>query len=348
MSLRTSSRLIAAALVCGLGASQAAAQEAATEILPEALETTEAVEVMPWRYRLNLGAGLNFAASNNVVGASDGATWTISLNVDAGAYYIRGSHEWRNSLLISEAFTRTPTIDEFLKSADALNLESLYLYHLPNAPWFGPFGRFTLETSIFAGRDVRSEPTTYLVTREDGTVDTVVATANSIHLTSPFQPLSLSESIGVFLEPVAETEISYELMVGLGARQTFAGGGLAVSDDDTTGEIEVATLEDSTQVGAAAITKLYGELEEGRVSYQLGGEVLIPFINDLPEDDDRGAIDLTLIRAYLGLSFRLVEWASLDYRFDARREPLVVEEWQTQHNLLLTFTYSFIDQIAEE
>ena len=43
------------------------------------------------------------------------------------------------------------------------------------------------------------------------------------------------------------------------------------------------------------------------------------------------------------LSFKLVEWASVDYQLAVLRQPQVVEEWQVTNQLLLTFGYTLVD-----
>ena len=345
--MRQSKRAIAVVLWLGLllVAAPLNAQEAA-DILPEELAETivvePGVEGSPWNYRLVVGANLNFASTSHVVGTTDGQTWTVGANLDAGAYYVKKNHDWRNTLLVTEAFTRTPVLEEFVKSADALALESLYLFHLTNAHWFGPFARFTLDTALLPGRDVRGEENTYKITYLDG--ETATHVGDRMELTTAFQPLVLSESVGVFFEPVAEETVTYEFLAGFGAQEIFAGGQLALMDNEDTPEIEVGEIESHNLAGLAASTSVYGSFEESKVSYDAGGEVLIPFINDLRANDDRSAIDIAEISFYASLSFKLVDWASLDYRFDALRQPLVVDEWQLTHLLLLSFNYTFIDE----
>lgn len=331
--------------VAVLLAGSAVAQEA-TEILPDQIDAGEVSEESGWKYRLSLGANINFGSSSNVIGAADGSTWTVGAILDSGAFLEEGNHEWRNTLLLSETFSRTPVVDEFVKSADSLEIESLYLFHVPSAVWFGPFARLTIDTAIFPGRDVRGSDTTYVSTFLDGTTETVTAT--SLELTDPFQPLALSESVGFFLEPIKTDELTYEFLAGFGAQELFASGQLTVADDDTTPEVEVTELDDHNLAGLAAVTSLYGSFDEGRLTYDLGGEALIPFINDLPANDTRSAVDIANIQFFAGLSFQMVEWASVDYRFQAERQPLLLDEWQLQHALLLSFSYTFIDEIEEE
>lgn len=345
-------RLLVGIAILG-SASSGAAQEAedllpaeADAVIGTTPDDSENADQSLWKYKLSLGAQLSLGASSNVIGAADGNTWTIGVVLDAGAKYENGGHDWRNSLLLSEAFTRTPVIDEFVKSADALALESLYLYHVPSVPWFGPFARFTLDTAILSGEDVRAADATYSTSFLDGTTE--VVTASRLDLTDPFQPLTLAESVGVFVEPIDDDAVTVEILAGFGAQEIFAAGQLAIQDDADTAEIEVIELDDHNLAGLAALAKVYGAFDEGRVTYEAGAEVLVPFINSLPANDDRGAFDIANISFFAGVAFKMVEWASVDYRFTADQQPLLIDEWQMTHSLLLSFSYTFVDDIEGE
>jgi len=37
-----------------------------------------------------------------------------------------------------------------------------------------------------------------------------------------------------------------------------------------------------------------------------------------------------------------LSWASLDYSFKAIREPQLLDKWQVQNNLLLSFAYTLV------
>ena len=283
-----------------------------------------------------LSVGATAALNNNssVVGQVDGSTFNFGMKLDAAVDYNHDQHEWRNTLGIGEGLTRTPLVDDFVKSQDRLALESIYLYHI--VPSFGAFARLSLDTAMFRGTDIRPESTTYAIARPDGTVDTVVG--DRLTLTGPFRPLTLKQSIGAFARPVAREQVNVEIRAGLGARETIAESQLAVTDDDATPEIEVTELQNVNQLGVEAVVSVWGALEEKRVNYKLSAEVMVPFAySALPAGDTRGAIDLTNIELLAQLSFKLVEWASLDYQLKAVREPQLLDELQVQNNLLLTF-----------
>ena len=295
-----------------------------------------------WDFTATVGSSVSFNDNRKVVGQPDGSSWLIGLNFASGADMLFGKHEWRNSLALKESFARTPLIDELVKSSDELKMESLYIYRfLP--PWLGAFGRLALETAMLEGEDVRAGETFYKVSRLDGTVDE--HKGERLLLTDAFQPLKLKESLGLVYTPIAKEAVSFESRLGFGARHVFADDQFAISDDDATADvIEVSELKTYNQAGAEAVVTAWGKLASKRVTYKVGAEVMIPFLHgDLAAGDDRGTMDLTNVELLARLSFKLVEWASLDYEFKALREPQLVDEWQIQNNLLLTFSFSLID-----
>jgi hypothetical protein len=70
--------------------------------------------------------------------------------------------------------------------------------------------------------------------------------------------------------------------------------------------------------------------------------VMIPLINSDPLE--RSAGELTNISTHARLSFKLVEWASLDIEAKAFRQPQISEDWQKSLAMLLTFGYTLFDK----
>jgi hypothetical protein len=287
-----------------------------------------------WSPGLALGATFNLVDSRSVVGQQEGTTFILGAAIDGSLDFNKDIHEWRNSLKASAGTTRTPSIDEFLKSDDGLSFETIYLVHLLEV--FGPYARFALDTQMFPGMDVRAARVDYAIANLDGT--TTNLRGRRLELTDPFAPLNLRESLGVFYQPLREERINLEARAGLGAVETLAEGNLAVDDDDTTAAVEVKALDDSYLVGAEAVVNVWGFFDETKyVSYTAGLGVLIPFVtSELPAGDDRGLIELTNVEGNAGLNVKLFDWASLGYRFVVTRQPLLVDQWQVQNNLLLT------------
>lgn len=294
-----------------------------------------------WKKKIDLGASFSVSQNSNVVGSSDGTSLALGATVKTTFDWVRGNHEWLNAFNVQEIFSYTSSIDEFVKTTDDVNLRSAYLYHLSSLPWLGPFGELKLKTSLFRGRDVRNEDVTYAIKRPDGTIDSI--TDNTLRLSDAFAPLTLEQMIGAFAQPIKKDHISLEVRLGFSAKQTFAANQLALSDDGDTDEIEVKEMETLYQGGPALGVFLKGDLLTKTLLYYAQFESMLPAINNKADSDDRNAAELTNIAFEAGLSLKVVSWATLSYTFKTIREPQLVDKWQIQNNLLLTFSYSLQD-----
>lgn len=318
-----------------VGGSSTALAAADPGLLPKEEEVVKDAKPEGWDPALTLGVSLALSTNSNFVGQPTGNSFTGGLNLLGRLDYLRGVVDWRNVLKINEVFTRTPIVDEFVKSIDQLSYESVIYYRISDL--FGPFASFKLDTSILEGRDVRGAPVDYAV---DNTV--LAEDVTSFHLTDGFQPLQLKEAVGFFLRPISKKSVEVDIRGGFGASQTFADGANILADNAETADvIELTSLKDVIQAGAVIEVQTRGELEEGRINYAARIEVMVPFVNDDPEN--RSAGDLTNFDIGGKLGFKLFEWASLDYELKILRLPQLVDVWQIQNNLLLTFSYALVD-----
>ncbi len=306
----------------------------------EKLKSTKTAETKDgWHFRFKPSSNFNLADNRKVVGQPEGYSMTFGLNLDLGITLFKGKHEWRNTFLINEAITRTPVIDEFIISTDTFKIESMYLYYFYD--WFGLYGRLAMDTSMFPSYDVQPAQSTYAITGKDGTIDFLLD--DKVKLTGPFAPFTLKEGFGPFFRPLAKEEINLEFLLGLGFWQTWQNGELTVSDDGDTAEIEVKTLQNVYQIGGESINRMWGELWTKRIAYLLAAELMMPFYVD-PDVDPTGADRLNVfLNARLDLRF--TEWMSIGYELKAIREPMTIEEWQLQNNLLITLSYSLYEHL---
>jgi hypothetical protein len=318
------------------------AQEAKTEA---AAKVEEGKRKEGWDPGIAIGASFNLVDTRSVVGQVDGTTVTVGGALDAALEFNSGMHEWRNSLLATAGTTRTPSIDEFVKTNDGLAFESIYLLHVLEI--FGPFARFGLNAQMFPSTDVQPAAVDYVVANLDGTTSNF--TGRRLALTDPFEPLMLKESLGVFVQPVRGLRLELEGRAGLAAQETFAAGALAITDDDATAPVEVSELDDNFAVGAEGVVNAWGFFDEGkRASYTVGLGVLVPFVtSELPPGDDRNLGELTAVEGLLGLNAKLFDWASLGYRLVVLRQPLLLDEWQVSNTLLLTISAAFGSKAPE-
>jgi hypothetical protein len=332
--------------VCaGPALAQEEEDEGVAELVVERVADDEKEEGVDWR--LETGATFNLSDNRSVIGQTDGTSLTFGYKSD-GSVEVRGDdHEWRNTAGVSAGLTTTPSVPGLLKSRDRMAIETIYLYHLVD--WFGPFARFAAETAAFAGADQRAEPTTFAISRVDGTIDTLVI--RRLPLTDPFRPTHLKESVGLFVQPVARDSVSVEVRAGGGARHSFAEEQLALNDDADTPAVEVQELSDVHQVGVEGVFELWGALVDKKLSYKLAAEVLVPlWHNELPPGDDRSLLELTNFSLRAALSSRVVDWASVDYELAVDRQPQLLDAWQIRNNLIVTFgiTAGNIEEEEEE
>ncbi len=309
------------------------------KLFPKEVKTERAApRNQGWVPRLTLGTSIAFAHSDRVVGAQNGQTWNIGPAIALGLDYFQRAHEWRNNFSLHEVFTRTPVIDEFVKTTDRVFFETLYLYHLEAVPWLGPYAQVRAETSLFSGKDVREKTTTYQIKGDSDTFE-----STHVDLTKPFSPTRVKEIAGVFATPIDTQAFALEFRLGVGAQQIWVRNGLVIEDKKTTSVIEMRRMNDFQQFGAEVMAGIKGTLvfdglgRDRPLAYELTGGLLAPFYSS--RRDGHSIADLIGVEVDGKLTIRLFEWASLDYVIRVVRAPLIVDTFQIQHNLLLGFSY---------
>jgi hypothetical protein len=337
--MKRSSRILTTvlvALVLPLGVS------AQDELVPDEAPE-EVVKEQGWDYVVSPGLSFSFGNSQKVIGQADGSTVALSVTIGSGANYRTGPHELRNTLNITEAFSRTPVLEEFVKSTDTLKYEGVYLFHLLD--WLGPYARLSLETAIFESFDVQPSTVQWIVTDADGNVETPIG--RRLRLTDGFNPFTLRESAGFFATAYDTGPLKIEARLGFGGLHVFADDQFAVTDDGDTDQIEVSELKSFNQAGGEFGLTLGGALYEKKVTYSFGADVMMPFVNELEEGDDRSVTELTNIELNGKISFKLLSWLSVDYVLKAIRQPQLLDEFQVQNNLLVTASYTFAPEKEE-
>jgi len=334
-----------------------------------------------WDLIWNIGAGTSMTQNDQFVGQPQGIAATLQGNTAFQGNYFKDEHEWRNSFGLNVAYSYNPTLPGWLKTADLMQLESLYQYKVTE--WFGPFARLAYDTSILPGFDRRSGTNQYIISKLDGSTQSggvtrnvvetapngdVKRTSQAFDLTNPFAPSRLKQSVGVFLRPVSKDDVTVEFLPAVGARETFAKGALFVkgpaADADIaafygaagkpatiTNVLQVLELDDVFQVGPELIFQLYGTVLEGKMTYKVRAEAMMPLARS--GADVKGAdglplnsVQLTNFDVLAALSFKLVSWASIDYQFRFVRQPQVVDANQIQNSVLVNFQYALFERKA--
>jgi hypothetical protein len=307
-----------------------------------------------WAPRLKLGSNLSFNHNSKVVGSPDGSTFQFGVLLETTANWRRGQHEWQNSLSINEAQSKTPLLDDFIKSLDTVELKSVYLYHLARHPWFGPFGRFRLQSSLLQGDLLTATDVDYNRHFRDGSSDLTgdnlvprLRAQEKFKLTDPFEPLLLRESVGAFAVASDTEKLKMNFKVGPGAQETIVGDGFVVTgttpfaqrtDLGAVGDrMELKQLEDVNEIGVEFDAEASGKATKD-VSWSLTVDLLQPFYTSIDTGSLEG-VDLMQVDVAGRLSVKLNKWASLDYVLLVKRIPLVVDEVQVTNGLLLAANF---------
>ncbi len=327
-----------------MSATAALADDTNPDYIPEAVAGVEVEKPTGFNPRLAVSASLNFNHANNVVGVDNGLTFNGGFLLDGGFYYLgeKRQHEWITSMTWGMGYTRTPTLPVFFKSLDALNVETMYLWHTPKAPWFGPFAEFRLTSALFPGKTYSATDVDVVRTDLDGSTSTEsIAALDPIDLTDSLAPTTLRESIGAFATPVEKEKLRVEIRAGVGAWESLVRGGYLVDDNDETDTLELTQMQNSVQVGAEFNIGLSGTLNKG-VTYSAFGAIMQPFAHNA--ETDLTGVQLMNVEAGATLGVQLWEWASLQYQFSAVRIPLVYDGWQVTNGLLFSFNLSLVKE----
>lgn len=281
----------------------------------------------------------NLNESKDVVGKADGSSTTLGLRLDGDLDYRRNGNEWRNNLGLNTSYARTPILDEYVKSEDILKLTSIYLFHIPEVEWAGPFVRASADTAMFAGYDNQAEAQTYEIARQDGSI--AQEDTDRLKLTDSFRPLKLKQSFGAFVQPLSESWLAFEVRSGMGFRQLIADGQLVITDDAATDVVEVNELGNYNKYGYEVGLELRGKTTNKLVSYQLSTDMLIPtYESDKATGDDRSPFEKRVVDIDAKVSFHLVEWASIDYLLKSTRDPSISDKTQQSQTIMFSMNHT--------
>jgi hypothetical protein len=284
-------------------------------------------------YDFTLAANLNVASNRDVVGQINGNSVLFGASALANVGYLRGPHEWLNTASLAETWSKTPAVDEFIKSNDLLNVQTLYNYFLRD--WTGPFTRLNLQTGILKTDRITATPETYQ--RADDATDT--RTTSKLKLSDSFQPFTVNESVGWFFQPVRTDVFNTYARVGLGGRHTLAEGARAIQDDKATaGVTEFTVLSDVHQAGAELFAGVDGKELNGRILYNLGLSALFPLLSN--DNTDRSIAKLTRVALQGAVGMGIFSWLSVNYQLKLVRDVQLVDAVQVTNALLLSLQYT--------
>ena len=130
----------------------------------------------------------------------------------------------------------------------------------------------------------------------------------------------------------------------MGGQQIWVRDGLVIEDKKTTTVVELRRMKDFQQIGAELVTGIRGTLimdnlgRDRPLTYALSAGLMAPFYSN--RRGDLSFSDLIGVEIDGKITVHLFEWAALDYVLRIVRAPLIVDDFQVQHNLLLSFAYT--------
>lgn len=318
----------------------ALAQSTLTNITPVKRTLASEKKELGWIPHAQFGANLSFTSNQDVVGQTNGSNQTYGLNFKGELNNVRELTEWRNSLEIQDATTKTAALPRWVKANDDFKYETTFLYSFPAVPEIGPYVNGSLETHLFQGEDVQPVDTTYVVHRTNGSTDAPF-TGQTFHLTDAFKPITTRESVGLFWKAIEQDAINLETRLGLGAMQVVADGQLALDGKDASGNTNVKELKSFQQLGVEAGAVAKGKIND-HSGWEASGNVLTPLSWSHDPGDDRGSIRLTNIEMKARLTSAITKWISFSYDYKFLVQPQLVDQTQQTHMLVLNINYNLL------
>lgn len=283
----------------------------------------------PWYINMSVGGSFQFARSDSVIGKSDGMTLDISAFLEAVGGYRGERHVGYARLYIEEEGTIRLPDEPYLSLVDTLDLDLLYAFKV--VPWFGPYGRFSLETQMVPGIIDFDVPTDVLKHDSRGNELFVESGVSDTVLTPPFAPIDLRYGVGGRFDLSPVYWFDFKSRVGVGGRHVFARNLYIIDDFDDTPELDLFQVDDLTQFGAEMSLVLGVQL--GRwVQLDAEFDMLLPF-----DDAEHPVVDFRTT-----IALRLASFATLNYTLRIQEDIQLTPDTQFDQAVLLRFAYKIL------
>jgi hypothetical protein len=314
----------------------AATEAAAVEAAATAAKAETAKKRSPWTLRLRFGSVFQISQSKSVVGKLDGTSRSFQTDIHGEANWRCGRHEVRNRLDTNDVIVKTQNTGRWVPASDFVEAESIYQYHW--LPAFGPFARAGLRTSVFLGRDLRTNAVRYELPEM-----MLTGERTEYRLTDRFLPLTLLQSAGAFYNPVREKHFDVDFRGGFGVREVLADDQLGVKDDaDTKDIVELVGLHSYVEAGIETVVMVRAELFDEHVSTYAGIETLVPLLRSKEPGDMRTTVDLISETVQLGVAYKLAKSATIVYELRLVHNPQLIEAVQIQNNAGFKATFNLL------
>ena len=328
-----------------------------------------------WEWNVQLSGNFLWNQLENVSGSPSGHSFNLSAFAFARVSYNKKPNFFLTTLNIELGFT-IPSLGEFRKSTDLLDLQSIYVYRIWR--WFGPYVRAGVETVVFPDRfffsqgDPRAKQPLSIYYCRSVTCQLQKTFApgkfKDITLSGIFDPVSLKEGVGVDLQAIQTQWLDLRILFGFGFRQEIARQVYQFDPRSDIGKerckdpklrnpynpLDISSCPEPSQRENHTSLRLFPKesshreglelaiVSTGRpfrfLSFTLELDILAQFIKFLDFDVDGRAT----------VTFRLSHYASLNYRIRIRRDPALPEDpnnifskWSLDQSLVLSISILF-------
>jgi len=300
-----------------------------------------------WYPKLRIGGTAALSYNKDVNGVTDGTALTFGVFIKFALDRVYKNLEWQNRIDLEHQQTKVPNIDTLIKTVDNFDVSSMLLFRIPSVEWLGPFVRVRMQTSILpsyyiadSNIEVRFfKPGTKLDAKDPSQIERTreIKAQEAVKLSSAFEPILLSEAAGLFMNPYTSDLLTVNFKVGAAGQHLFSRGGYVAFDDNPNDAyFDVIKLVTTHSVGIEGEVALNGILLN-YVNWTMSASLYYPFA----VNNAQGLKGAELIHSDISgrISFRLANWASLDYALTARLAPFVTKNWQVTNTLLFNIGF---------
>ncbi len=291
---------------------------------------------------LRAAATIGLTDSVGWAGQDDGTKAAAGLAISGQLALERGNHTLGGHFAVDAALGNARGENALAKARDNISADGVWVYRAVS--WFGTSASAGIETTPLGSSLDHSAPTRHVILRPDGARDVVIS--RSLELTAPGAPLRVKQEAGVVLLPVDVDPVRVAIHTGAAGRETFADGQLAMSDDPTTTALEIEELESAARAGIGGGLEVGGIVRSARIHYRIRADLMTPLAYPARPSNERGALNFTDVDLRADISVRVASWASIDYAFQALREPLVLNDYRVRSSLVVSIgpTWSFASE----
>ena len=339
MALQTSTPAYGQAKEAAQRADAKASKDQKVVVEPAAIDPKTAPKKDGWFPKLVLGANLSMVHTHDVQGVGNGLSLSIGGALNGELVYRHGQHSWITLLSGIHAWTKSPTVEPFVKNADEMNLKSLYEYRFKKFEQLAVYGGLQAITALAPGSIVAAQDMPLIYNLLDGTQILGMAPRNQrVRVTKGFNPFIFKQLLGLTARPYRSPIAELDVKVSLVGQEVWAEG-FTISDVKTTPELELVQLQDYQQFGLQIEALLGGKIQ-ANLTYAFRLELMYPFVTSI--DTPLTGFDLLNTDITFKLSLKISKWAALEYSFGAKRQPLIVDQWQVTNNLVLSVTANIL------